>query len=167
MRRKNIFGPLAAILVLVCASGGIWAAGGGQGMPEANGQAVLDYITKESPYAKWPLVPGTTAFRNGKEPHGALQNVYANPAAMAGFSAKSVPMPDGTLIVKENFTLDRKLQSVILLYKKAGYNPEAGDYFWMTLDADMKIQKEGRLAGCITCHTQAKYKDYLVLSPGE
>ncbi|OGR37240.1 MAG: hypothetical protein A2051_07560 [Desulfovibrionales bacterium GWA2_65_9] len=42
-------------------------------MPAADGQALLDYITKTAPYAKWDLMPGTAKMRQGKEPHGALQ----------------------------------------------------------------------------------------------
>ena len=104
--------------------------------------------------------------REGKEPHGARQNVRANDVAIQGFAAESGPMPEGTMIVKENFNADKVLQGYTVMYKKLGYNPAAGDYFWASLGPDMKVKAEGKLAGCISCHTQASgAKDYIILSP--
>ncbi|MDO9631508.1 MAG: cytochrome P460 family protein [Humidesulfovibrio sp.] len=134
-------------------------------MPAADGQALQDYITKTDPYAKWDLMPGTTKMRQGKEPHGALQNVYVNKAALKAIKDKAGAMPDGAIVVKENYMADKKLSSVTVLYKKKGFNPEAGDYMWLKYGADMKILAQGKPAPCIQCHTQAKANDYVILAP--
>ena len=150
---------------LVIAGAGMLFAASEPAYPKAEGQAVADYM-KASGYQNWSLVPGTISMREGKQPHGARQNVRANDAAMKGFAEASGPMPDGTMIVKENFNADSVLQGFTVMYKKAGYNPEAGDYFWVSLGPDMKVKAEGKLSSCISCHTQAAgTKDYIILSP--
>ena len=163
MKTKLMGFVVAAGIVL--SSAGVLGAAEAPALPDATAQAVLEYM-KASSYQGWALMPGTERMRTGKQPHGALQNVYANDVAMKGFAAKSSPMPNGTLIVKENFTADSIPQGMTIMYKKAGYNPEAGDFFWLKVDANMKVQAEGKVAGCISCHTAAAgAKDYLRLSP--
>ena len=162
--RKSMFGMMLAA-GLIIAGAGILHAASEPVLPKAEGQAVADYM-KASKYQDWALVPGTIPMREGKEPHGALQNVRANGLAIKGFAFENDPMPDGTMIVKENFNADSVLQGFTVLYKKAGYNPAAGDYFWASLGPDMKVKAEGKLAGCISFHTQAAgVKDYIILSP--
>ena len=141
------------------------AGGMGMMMPAAEGQALLDHITKTDPYAKWDLMPGTQKMRVGREPHGTLQNVYVNKAAMKAFKDKAGAMPDGAIIVKESYTPDKKPGAVTVMYKKKGFNPEAGDYMWLRYGPDMKIQVQGKAAPCIQCHTQAKANDFVILAP--
>lgn len=155
----------AGILGMLLFSSALIQAADSVPMPEATGQAVADFITKTSPYEKWSLVPGTTPFRAGKSPHGALQNVYANDIAMKAFAAGTLPMPDGSIIVKDNFNAEKQRVGLTIMYKKAGFNPEGHDYFWLRLDADKKPVMEGKLASCAGCHAQASATDLLVLYP--
>lgn len=152
---------LCAVLLLPTA---LTAADMGK-MPAADGQALLDYIIKTDPYGKWDLMPGTTKMRPGKEPHGALQNVYVNKLALKAINDKAGTMPDGAIIVKENYMPDKKLAAVTVMYKKKGYNPGAGDYMWLKYGPDLKIMVQGKAEPCIQCHTQAKANDYVVLAP--
>ncbi|MHC1752767.1 cytochrome P460 family protein [Humidesulfovibrio sp.] len=134
-------------------------------MQKTDGMALMMHITKTDPYKKWDLMPGTTKMRQGSEPHGALQNVYVNKLAMKAFTEKAGALPDGAIIVKENYMTDGKLGAVTVMSKKKGYNPEAGDYLWLKYGADMKIQAEGKAAMCISCHTNAKGNDFVMLAP--
>jgi hypothetical protein len=138
----------------------------GQGMMQAaDGAALMRYILKTDPYVKWDLMPGTTRMRQGKEPHGALQNVYVNKLAYKAIVGKAGSLPDGATIVKENYTAAGKLSAVTVLQKKKGYNPEAGDYLWLKYGPDMKILAQGKADPCIKCHTAAKDNDYIMLAP--
>ena len=134
-------------------------------MQMTDGMTLMMQITKTDPYVKWELMPGTTRMRQGSEPHGALQNVYVNKLALKAFKDKAGALPDGAIIVKENYTTDGKLGAVTVMSKKKGYNPEAGDYLWLKYGADMKIQAEGKAAPCIKCHANAKGNDYVMLAP--
>lgn len=69
-------------------------------------------------------------------------------------------------IVKENYKPDRKtLDSVTLMYKYYGYNPEGGDWFWGKYGPDGKVIKAGKVDSCIQCHQAATFKDYLFTEP--
>ncbi len=159
--RTAALAGLAAVLLLPTA---LTAADMGK-MPAADGQALLDYISKSDPYSKWDLMPGTKKMRQGKEPHGAMQNVYVNKLALKAINDKTGTMPDGAIIVKENYMADHKLGAVTVMYKKKGYNPDAGDWMWLKYGPDMKIQVQGKAEPCIKCHTAAKDNDYVVLAP--
>lgn len=133
--------------------------------PAPEGKALLEHITKADPYVKWQLMPGTMKMRTGAEPHGALQNVYVNAAAFKAFKDKAGSLPDGAVIVKENYMADKKLAAVTVMYKKKGYNPEGGDIMWLKYGPDMKILAEGKAAMCISCHASAKANDFVLLAP--
>ncbi|HWR05052.1 MAG TPA: cytochrome P460 family protein [Humidesulfovibrio sp.] len=143
---------------------GMMAQGAGM-MQNAEGAALLMHITKTDPYVKWDLMPGTTRMRQGMEPHGALQNVYVNKLALKAITGKAGMLPDGAIIVKENYTKDGKLAAVTVMNKKKGYNPDAGDYLWLKFTPDMKIQAQGKADPCIKCHAKAKDNDWVMLAP--
>jgi hypothetical protein len=63
------------------------------------------------------------------------------------------PMPDGAIIVKENYGENKeKLMAVTPMYKKKGYNPDAGDWFWAKYGPKGKVMTAGKVEGCINCH---------------
>ncbi len=156
---------VCAIIFVFALSAPTLQAADAPAIPEPTGQAVADYITKVSPFETWGRMPGTTPFRAGKAPHGELQNVYVNDIAMQAINAGTLPMPDGSIIVKDNFNKDKQRMAITIMYKRAGYNPEGGDYFWLRLGPDMKPMVEGKLAACERCHIPAKSTDYLLLYP--
>jgi len=157
---------IAAEPGMMPANKGMMPTGGmGMMMPAADGQALMDYINKTDPYTKWDLMPGTAKMRVGKEPHGGLQNVYVNKLALKAIKDKAGALPDGAIIVKEVFSTDKKPTAVNVMYKKKGFNPEAGDYFWLKYGPDMKIAVQGKFDPCIKCHATAKANDYVVLAP--
>jgi hypothetical protein len=47
------------------------------------------------------------------------------------------------------------------MYKKAGFNPDAGDFFWLKYTPDGKIEAEGKVEMCIGCHAKAQGGDFL------
>ena len=66
---------------------------------------------------------------------------------------------------KENYTADKKLAALTVMYKVKGYNPQAGDWFWAKYLPDGKIAAEGRVDACIQCHSMAKANDYIMIAP--
>jgi hypothetical protein len=56
---------------------------------------------------------------------------------------------------------DKTLAAVTVMYKKAGYNPEAGDFFWLKYTPDGNIEAEGKAPMCIACHRAAQGGDFL------
>lgn len=157
---KKIVGSVLALGMLVASPGLILAMSHGKELPATEGKALHQYITQDKPYEQWELWPGTDKLYKGSEPHGVLLTTYVNKPAMEALK-KEQELPEGSIIVKENYTPDKKLAAVTVMYKKAGYNPEAGDYFWLKYAADGEIEAEGKASGCINCHRSAQGNDWL------
>lgn len=135
-------------------------------VPAADGKALWSYITKDSPYTGYQFWPGKTALYKGTVPHGALLNLYVNEKALRAVRRKAGVMPNGSILVKENYMPDKTLAAVTVMYKVAGYNPEAGDWFWAKYSPQGEIMEGGMAAGkvpmCIACHSGRKDYDYLM-----
>jgi hypothetical protein len=113
----------------------------------------------------WATVPGKGTLYKGSPPHGALLSTYLNPGAEEVMKSKSGQMPDGAVIIKENFMPDRTLAALTVMYKEAGYDPEHGDWFWTKFAADGKIQATGKAKGCIACHGAVRSNDFIFTFP--
>ena len=82
-----------------------------------------------------------------------------------------------TIIVKRNYGGEgvsianvandpaKYLKAVTVMLKRPGYDPETGDWFWAKYNADGSIAKEGKVAGCIGCHTAAINNDWIFTGP--
>jgi len=132
--------------------------------PGPDAAKLLDYINKTSPYQDWKLWPGKGKLYPGREPHGALLTTYVNELAYRGIRDKK-GIPDAGIIVKENYSGDKKLMATTVMYKIDGYNPQGGDYFWAKYAPDGKVLESGKLKGCIDCHGQKKENDYIWTGP--
>ncbi len=129
-------------------------------MPAADGEQLSRYIMKGNHYTKWKLFPGTKKLYNGTEPHGILLTTYVNNVAMDSIRKKTA-FAEGSIIVKENYMPDKKLAALTVMYKVKGFNPEAGDWFWLKAMPDGMIEGSGRMSMCIQCHTEAKGTDFM------
>ncbi len=158
--KKSLLVTIIMVVALLISTTGLGLAGG-DAMPAAEGQAVYDYITKTNPYQSWSFFPGKDKFYKGAHPHGALLTTYVNDVALKGLNAKVGMLADGAIIVKENYMPDKKLGAVTVMYRVKGYDAEAGDWFWAKYSAAGMIAKEGKVAGCIGCHTAAITSDWI------
>jgi hypothetical protein len=132
----------------------------------ANGKDLWEFLQKEHYAKNWKMYPGTKAFYPGKEPHGALLTTYVNDVAYNGIKGKQKTMPDESIIVKKNYTADKKLAALTVMQKlRKGYNPQAGNWFWVKYLPDGKIAAAGKVEACISCHAKAKATDYLFGAP--
>lgn len=151
---------LLTVLFVLALSANLFAAE----LPAAKGKEVIDYLN-QSNYQSWQLWPGKTKLYKGRHPHGAFLTTYVSKGAYAAIEGKTGGIPNGDFIVKENYTPEKKLAAVTVMYKQAGYNPEGGDWFWLKYAPDGTVQKEGKVGGCIGCHTSVKNNDWLFLGP--
>lgn len=133
-------------------------------LPAAVGQDVISYLN-EANYHGWALWPGKTELYKGRHPHGAFLTTYVSKGAYQAIDKKAGCIPSGEFVVKENYDADKKLAAITVMYKLAGYNAEAGDWFWLKYDPDGSVQKEGKVGGCIGCHAAVKSNDWLFAGP--
>lgn len=132
-----------------------------ESMPRPDADSLWSYITETSPYQEREFWPGHEGMYPGKSPHGAFLKLYANEPAIAAAKAGE-PMPDGAIIVKENYGKDQKtLMALTPMYKIKGYNPDGGDWYWAKYGADGAVEAAGQPKGCINCHQVQKDSDWL------
>ncbi len=129
-------------------------------LPPADPQLLYRYITQESKYAAWDLWPGKGKLYEGKPPHGAFLTTYLNEAAVSSIKAGR-EMADGAMIVKENYSPEKELAAVTVMYKIRGYYGSGGDWFWAKYGPDGSVQKAGKVDGCINCHSARANNDYI------
>ncbi len=129
--------------------------------PDTTAQAVWTYMGENDYSQNWEMWPGKPAFYQGTEPHGALLTTYLNGPAYEAVTQKTGTMPNGAVVVKENYKPDSSLAATTVMYKKEGYDPEADDWFWAKYGPEGGVQASGKVESCIQCHAEAKDNDYL------
>ena len=50
---------------------------------------------------------------------------------------KAGVMPNGAIVLKENYTPEENLAATTVMYKKTGYNPDHNDWYWLKVLAPM------------------------------
>jgi hypothetical protein len=130
--------------------------------PQPTAEAVWSYLEQADYASNWSLWPGKGQFYEGSEPHGALLTTYLNPAAMEALEGDATSMPAGAMIVKENYSADRQLAAVSVMYKSAGFDAEYNDWFWLSRLADGTVEASGQVESCHECHESEADNDYLM-----
>lgn len=146
-----------ATVVLLVAAGLCMAAAD---TPQPNSTAIWEYITTQSPYKQWKNWPDHIGIQPGSSPHGTLHEVFVNDAAL---SAEAPPFAVGSMVVKENYDDTKALLVITVMYKVIGFNPEAGDWYWVKYAPDGTELASGKPGGCITCHNAVSANDYIFL----
>lgn len=131
-------------------------------LPPAIPEAVFAYITVASPYAKWGIMPGSTMFRTGEEPHGLRQNIHVNSIAYPALRAQLGTLPDGSIMVKEIYGENKKISALAVTYKPLGSGPGVADRLWVSYAPDGRVLAKGAEAGCISCHAPATKSDFVL-----
>jgi hypothetical protein len=131
-------------------------------LPEADASKLYDYIVRYNPYVKWRLWPGKDRLYKGVQPHGAFLTTYVNDDAYFSIKDKKGGMAAESIIVKENYTSEKKLAAITVIYKIQGYNPSAGDWFWAKYDPSGKILASGKVESCIKCHGTHEKNDFIM-----
>ena len=105
-----------------------------------------------------------------KNPHASsFITVYVNEVGRAAMFAKESPrFPQGSVIVKEKIGItDRRSEGrTLLLYtlmrkREPGYNPTVGDWEFMVVAANGKLEASGKLENCQQCHTSKNDSDFV------
>jgi hypothetical protein len=140
--------------------------------PSADVQHAQALWEEMEDYEKWPVPEGFAGWKEGKSPHGAILRYYVNPAAQEDLTQ------DGAIIIKENYAEESEdaLKSVTVMEKRAGYDPETGDWFYVKYSPKGKVMTnpagaelaglvgKGGDMGCIPCHSAAGGDDYLFMN---
>ena len=96
-----------------------------------------------------------------ERPPRAFQQVFVDDLALEALFQKRFPLPEGVILVKENYMPDGQLAAITVMQKIAGFNPEGGDWSWAKYAPDGSVQASGQVGGCIGCHAQKKASDWI------
>jgi hypothetical protein len=119
-------------------------------LPDADGQAVVDYILTGNPYQEWgSWTPDRWtdfgAYIQSGEPHGNTVRIFVNDIAQEAVLTEDFDgtLPPGSLIVKENFMGTPEepgdLAAITAMYKVEDFNPDANDWFWVPKRMDRRF----------------------------
>lgn len=128
--------------------------------PDTTDAALWAHLQDEG-YTSWALWPGKGELYQGVEPHGMLLTTYVNALALDALRNGAGVMPEGAVIVKENYTPDGTLAALTVMKKVAGYAAEHADWFWAKYFPDGTAEASGRVEMCQVCHSAQRSADYL------
>ncbi len=129
---------------------------------EMKAERFIQYITVADPYTAWRTWPGTGKLDKGRAPygHGAFVTVYVNHIALQSIAEKEGMAAD-SIVVLENWTDDKTLAGLTTMYKVGGYDPEAGDWYWVEATPGGRVMRSGKVQPCIDCHRAQAENGYL------
>lgn len=133
-------------------------------LPAADGKEVVAYLNQVN-YLGWQLWPGKAKLYEGRHPHGAFLTTYVSKGAYQAIVGKAGIIPAGEFVVKENYTPEKQLDAITVMYRQTGYNADGGDWFWLKYKPDGTVLAEGKVGGCIGCHAAVKTNDWLFTGP--
>lgn len=148
-------------LLLLTAAGALAAACASLGSPEDQSKAESLWSEVQG-YTKWGRFPGHPGLEPGKSPHGKFISTYVSSREAQG---EGTP-PYGSIVLKENFQSKDpgSLDSLTVMKRIEGYDPENGDWFWARYTPSGKLTHAGRVAMCSDCHFDAGGDDFLFLN---
>ncbi|MEX0960187.1 MAG: cytochrome P460 family protein [Burkholderiales bacterium] len=164
-RRIAVTAAIATTAIALTGCAGQQGQTEADGPPRLSGNAIWGQMQNADYSRNWAMWPGTQALYKGNEPHGMLLTTYVNQPALDAIRNKAGTMPDGALVIKENYMPDGKLAAITVMYKAKNYNPSDGDWYWVKYGPDGGIEAEGKEPMCIACHSAVKNNDYLYTGP--
>ncbi len=138
-------------------------------------------------YKHWSPIPGKSAgliqrfAKSDASPHSQLVKYYLNRTALSDLDQPAV----GSIIVMENYRPDRSLETISVMYRSPGFDPQANDWYWIQYRPDgsvvttsptktsrdkngnpityaaanKQVSLVGRVDQCIRCHQSAANQD--------
>ncbi len=124
-------------------------------------QRLWEHMTVENPYQQYSLWPGKEGFYESTMPAANIQKLYLNNPALDTVINKKGLFPNGSLIIKEMYTDDKKLNLITVMCKEKGFHPEGNDWYWVKYKPDGEAPLKGKVELCIECHVGVKDNDYI------
>lgn len=132
---------------------------------EISGERLWQRISEEAPYETYSFWPGQEGVQPGQAPHGAFHSIYINRPLIEALPAADSRAPEGSIIVKESFDVDRNRSAFTVMAKVEGIAPESGDWFWAMYTPEGEVAVSGVLENCIECHAGMRANDYVIVQP--
>lgn len=139
---------------------------------EITPKKLWERIAIETNYRNYNYWPGHEEFQRGQSPHGVFHKIYINNILYNSLPIEGKIAPNGSIIVKENYTSEKELEAITVMAKIDSYNPDGNDWYWIKYSNDkgtVQVKgpkgKEGIIGGCINCHKGKYDNDYIIVRP--
>lgn len=120
--------------------------------PDTTPGAVREWLETERYRERWAPWPDSLPLRPAAEPqHGALLIGYANPVAIDALERGLTPLPDGSILLVEDYGADTTLTSVSLMVRRGEASAEDGGWAFVRLGSSGEIDP-GAATACAACH---------------
>lgn len=129
-------------------------------LPDPTGATVWAHIQEADYQMEWWLWPGKGQQYVALAPHDRI-TIYMNDVALLALQQGASSMPNGSFVVAENYDEEGSIRTITTMYKYPSYNPEANNWFWLENDPEGTVIQDGKVQGCIGCHSGAETTDYL------
>jgi len=101
-------------------------------------------------YQTWAMMPGSTEKMETTGRHGELATVRVNSIAAAAIAADAEAIPEGGVVIKENFDADGTRTDIVAMRKLA-----AG-WYWAEYETTGARRVAGpALSECLQCHSMS------------
>jgi hypothetical protein len=129
------------------------------------GKTLWDYITLDNNYKSYPMWPEQEGIQPGQAPHARFHKVYISRGLRGALPIKERLAPDGSIIVKENYSDDKVMVAYTVMAKVKGYDQKNNDWFWVNYTPAGEVVLEGKVDMCINCHASSNNNDFIMLQP--
>ncbi len=177
--RPRFFGIVLLLLVVFVSLWGVELINAGTSGHTQRAKDLWQRIQSDRYRDTWSLFPGKGKLYKGTEPHGMLLTTYVNEVAEKGLRSKVKVLPEGSILVKENYKPDKTLAAITVMEKTG---PGKDDWFWVKYMPDgsvavKEMEKYGKrmkmpVAGgkktmCASCHAASISGVHNVMTPLE
>lgn len=132
---------------------------------EVSGDVLWERIAVETDYTNYPFWPDHDGMMLGQAPHGAFHRIFITPGLREALPIDDNTVPDGSIIVKENYSSEETLTALTVMAKVRGFAPNTGDWFWARYTPEGAVQAEGMVGSCVSCHVGMQDNDYVIVYP--
>jgi len=140
-------------------AGGGGEGGGAGGTGETPESVVIDRFAtfRDADFTRVSQEGATSQHGNAE-----LVHIWVSDDAVAAYkaidpddpAATAEPFPEGTMIVKQHLDAagEPTGSATVMSKQSAGFNPDAGDWFWARFDDGGAFAQGGVVSFCIDCH---------------
>lgn len=121
-------------------------------------------VKKDAAYNTWDKITSDRPLEGVENPHGTTSKTYANKVA----ADDSKSLPNGSVLVREDYDANRKRQSISVLYRVKDYDKDHGNWYWIKYLENGTVARgaddkpiAGKVGSCIECHGKAGGKDFV------
>ena len=114
-------------------------------------------------YSNWGQAVDWTGVKASLDgTHGDFVQIWLNQEALPSFEdSTSADLPYGSISVKEGYSSSdgSTINTITVMKKIEGFDPDNGDWFWVSFDPNGDVNKAGSISSCYNCH--ASGTDYI------